>query len=210
MVNNEYFTWLIILHVCLMMPIFSFLISNVFKFNNSDIESLDLTCGSKHTLYLREDITDMEAAAKMFEQEDATLYEIKSDQNMYSYPLSNMFQRAEAKGYTPYCELKLDSVIEFYTTPEQSSNKQELGTQSQFVFRHCSENLKPEVSEVSFSSTASTLCSLSEPLESASAPKNVSPVNIGFEYCQCILPGLRLVQLLLIPELNPCAFILFF
>ncbi|KAI9111849.1 hypothetical protein K1719_017539 [Acacia pycnantha] len=35
-----------------------------------DIESLDLTCGSKHTLYLRVDIEDMEAAAKRIEQED--------------------------------------------------------------------------------------------------------------------------------------------
>ncbi|XP_061343061.1 lysine-specific demethylase JMJ13 isoform X2 [Gastrolobium bilobum] len=140
-----------------------------------DIESLDLICGSKHTLYLREDITDMEAAAKMFEQEDGILDEIrkqtKSDQNMYSYPLPNMFQRAEANGYSPYCELKLDSVIEFYTTPVLSANNQECGTQSQFVFRHCSENYKPEVSEVSFSA-ASTLCSLSEPLESSTSSKN--------------------------------------
>ncbi|XP_027360817.1 lysine-specific demethylase JMJ706-like isoform X2 [Abrus precatorius] len=144
-----------------------------------DVDSLDFICGSKHTLYLRDDIMDMEAAAKMFEHEDGILNEIskqtKSDQNMYSYPLSNMFQRAEANGYTPYCELKLDSVIEFYTTPEHSTNnnQQEYSTQTQSVFRHCSENHKPVVSEVSFSSAASTLCSLSEPLESTFGPKNV-------------------------------------
>lgn len=139
-----------------------------------DVKSLDFTCGSKHTLYLREDIGDMEAAAKMFEKEDRILDEIsnqsKSDQNMYSHPLSDMFQRAEANGYEPYCELKLDSIIEFYTTPEQSTNNQESGTQSPVFFRHCSENHKPEVSVVSFSA-ASTLCSLSEPLD-FSAPKN--------------------------------------
>lgn len=126
---------------------------------------------------------DMEAAAKMFEQEDGIPDEIlrqsQSDQNMYSYPLSNMFRKAEANGYTPYCELKLDSVVEFYTTSEQTTNKQECGTQSQFVFRHSLEYRIPEVSEVSFSSAASTLCSLSEPLETSSALKNVSPKN-GF------------------------------
>lgn len=140
-----------------------------------DVKSLDFICGSKHTLYLREDITDMEAAAKMFEQEDGILDEIskqsKSDQNMYSHPLSDMFQRAEANGYEPYCELKLDSMIEFYTTPGLSTNNPECGTQNQFVLGHCSEIPKPEVSDVSFSA-ASTLCSLSEPHDCSSAPKN--------------------------------------
>ncbi|KAK2427681.1 lysine-specific demethylase [Trifolium repens] len=140
-----------------------------------DVKSLDFTCGRKYTLYLREDIADMEAAAKMFEQEDGILDEIskqsKSDRDMYSYPLSDMFQRAEANGYEPYCELKLDSMIEFYTTPEQATNNQEYGTQSQFVLGPCSEVHTPEPSEISFSA-ASTLCSLSEPLDCSSAPKN--------------------------------------
>ncbi|KAK7309649.1 hypothetical protein RJT34_06548 [Clitoria ternatea] len=150
-----------------------------------DVDSLDFNCGSKHTLYLREDIMDMEAAARMFEKEEGIMYETsmqtKSDQNMYSYPLLNMFQRAEANGYTPYCELKLDSVIEFYTTPENSANNQEYSTQCQSAFGHYSENHKPVVSDVSFSSAASTLCSLSEPVESA--PRNQAEghtnINLG-------------------------------
>jgi hypothetical protein len=94
-----------------------------------------------------------------------------------------MFQRAEANGYEPYCELKLDSMIEFYTTPEQATNNQEYGTQSQFVLGPCSEVHTPEPSEISFSA-ASTLCSLSEPLDCSSAPKNVSFMNMNmvFEY----------------------------
>lgn len=168
---------------------FSFLMS--LNFDGSDVDFLNFNCGSKHTLYLREDIMDMEAAAKMFEHEDGILDEIrkqtKSDQNMYAYPLSNMFQRAEANGYTPYCELKLDSVVEFYATPEHSTNNQEYSSQYQSVFVHCSENQKPVVSEVSFSSATSTLCSLSESLESFSAPKNVSSLNIVFEYRHFIL-----------------------
>ncbi|KAL2348905.1 hypothetical protein Fmac_002905 [Flemingia macrophylla] len=153
-----------------------------------DVDSLDFICGGKHTLYLREDIMDMEAAAKMFEQEDEVLDEI-SDQNMYAYPLSNMFQRAKANGYAPYCELKLDSVIEFYTTPEHSTNNQECSTQSQYGLGHYSESHKPVVSEVSFSSGTSTLCSLSESHESFSAPKTAeghTSINFGiidFEMC---------------------------
>lgn len=147
-----------------------------------DVDSLDFECGSKqHTLYLREDLMDMEAAAKTFEQEDGILDEI-SDQNMYSYPLSNMFQRAKANGYTPFCELKHDSVIEFYATPEHSTNNQEYSTQNQSLLEPSSENHKPVVSEVSFSSATSTLCSRSESLESLSAPKNVEGhayINLG-------------------------------
>ncbi|XP_027913571.1 lysine-specific demethylase JMJ706 isoform X1 [Vigna unguiculata] len=148
-----------------------------------DVDSLDFTCGSKHTLNLREDIMDMEAAAKMFEQEDGISHEIRkqinSGQNMYAYPLSNMFQRAEANGYIPYCELKLDSVVEFYTTPEHSTNIQEYSTQNQSVFVHCSENQIPMVSDVSFSSATSTI---SESLESFSTPKNAeghTNINLG-------------------------------
>ncbi|KAE9613279.1 putative [histone H3]-lysine-36 demethylase [Lupinus albus] len=155
-----------------------------------DIESLDLTCGSKYTLYLREDISDLEAAAKIFEQVDGALDEIQSDHNLYSYPLSNMFQRAEAKGYTPYCELKLDSVIEFYASPEQPANNDECGTQSQSVNRDCSENLKPEV----------------EPLESSCTPKyamghaNSDFGTVDFEEFSGRLPNSRCES-----SLPPCS-----
>ncbi|KAK7386640.1 hypothetical protein VNO78_26974 [Psophocarpus tetragonolobus] len=120
-----------------------------------DIESLDFDCGTKHTLYLREDAPEMEAAAKRFEQEDGILNEIlkqmETDKNVYSYPLSNMFQMAEANGYTPYCEMKFDCVTSFYTTLKLPTNNQQFVIESQFVSR-------PEVS-----SAASALCSLSEP-----------------------------------------------
>ncbi|KAI4314516.1 hypothetical protein L6164_027418 [Bauhinia variegata] len=147
-----------------------------------DIEPLDFNCGNKHTLYLREDITDMEAAAKRFEQEngilDEILKQIKGDENMYTYPLLNMFQRAAADGYTPYCEIKGGTVTEFYSSPDQSTNNQEHHVpQSQFILRHSSEDLKSQVSEVPFSSAVSTLCSLSEPLEVSSAPKNEVHAN---------------------------------
>ncbi|XP_047173539.1 uncharacterized protein LOC124841333 isoform X2 [Vigna umbellata] len=80
----------------------------------------------------------MEAAAKRFEQEDGILKEIlkemKSEKNIYSCPLSNMFQMAEANGYTPYCEMKFDSIANFCTTSKLSTNNQE-HMRSQFVSR---------------------------------------------------------------------------
>lgn len=124
----------------------------------------------------------MEAAAKRFEQEDVILDEIikqtKADKNMYSYPLSNMFHRAEADGYTPYCEIKFDPVTEFNTRTNQSLNNQECAILSQLALRHCSESEyhKLEVSKIPYFSATSTLCSLSDPLKISFAPKNVSPV----------------------------------
>ncbi|BAT75153.1 hypothetical protein VIGAN_01296800 [Vigna angularis var. angularis] len=135
-----------------------------------DVESLDFTCGTKRTLYLREDTPDMEAAAKRFEQEDGILKEIlkemKSEKNIYSCPLSNMFQMAEANGYTPYCEMKFDSIANFCTTSKLSINNQE-HMRSQFVSR-------PEVS-----SASSTLCSLSKPPEISAS--NIDEVNANFK-----------------------------
>ncbi|XP_028805975.1 lysine-specific demethylase JMJ706 [Neltuma alba] len=140
-----------------------------------DVKALGFACGSQHTLYVREDISDLEAAAKRFEQEggivDEILKQTKGDNNMYSYPLSNMFQRAEANGYTPYCEIEFDPVIEHYLTPDQATSNPELNLQSQLFSRHCPD-LRPEVYEASFSSAASTLCSISEPINRSSALNN--------------------------------------
>lgn len=128
----------------------------------------------------------MEAAAKRFEQEDGIVVEIleqtKGDNNMYAYPFSRMFQRAEANGYAPYCEMEFDSVVEHYSTPDQATINRQNDLQSQPLLKHCSDP-KPEVGEVSFSSVASTLCSLSEPTESTCGSKYVSLGHTPFKYC---------------------------
>ncbi|KAJ7953409.1 Lysine-specific demethylase [Quillaja saponaria] len=150
-----------------------------------DIKSLDFTCGSKYNLYMRDDISQMEAVAKRFEQEEGILEEIqnqaKSDGNIYSHPLSTMFQRAEENGYSPYCEIKFESIDELCMTSDQSQNRDPI-SHSQSILRSCSEDLRPEVSEVSLSCAASTLCSFSETLISSSATKNVqeqADFNLG-------------------------------
>ncbi|XP_054810000.1 lysine-specific demethylase JMJ13 [Prosopis cineraria] len=165
-----------------------------------DVESLDFCCGRKPILYLREDIEDMEAAAKRFEQEDgildAIMKQIKADNNMYSYPLKNMFQRAEADGYTPYCEIKFDPGTESYSGSDQLINIQERAIQNQWPLRHRSgsEYHKPEVSDVSFVSAASALFSLSDPLEcSATTENDDRRANLGLvnfeEVCERVSPS---------------------
>lgn len=117
----------------------------------------------------------MEAAAKRFEQEDGILDEIikqiKADNNMYSYPLSNMFQKAEADGYTPYCEIKLHRDIESYSGSDQLMDIQECAIQSQCTSMLCSEleDKVSEVSDVTFVSASPALCSISDPFQSYSS-----------------------------------------
>ncbi|XP_016488566.2 lysine-specific demethylase JMJ13 [Nicotiana tabacum] len=75
-----------------------------------DPRSLNFPCGSSRTLCLREDILDMENAARQFEQDKVVLHEVqqryrKTDD--FSL-LLNMFPRAEEDGYVPYCEINFE------------------------------------------------------------------------------------------------------
>nr|6IP0_A Chain A, Transcription factor jumonji (Jmj) family protein [Arabidopsis thaliana]6IP4_A Chain A, Arabidopsis JMJ13 [Arabidopsis thaliana] len=53
-----------------------------------DVKKLDLPCGTTHTLYLRDNIEDMEAAAMKFEKEDGVSDLITTDEDLYKYPSS--------------------------------------------------------------------------------------------------------------------------
>ncbi|KAE8716237.1 JMJ706 protein [Hibiscus syriacus] len=76
-----------------------------------DIKSLDFPCGSDYGLFLRDDVGEMEAAAKKFEQDDAISKEIEQqDENgdgLYLYPQSNKLQTDVEDGYFPYCEINV-------------------------------------------------------------------------------------------------------
>lgn len=147
-----------------------------------DFKSLDFPCGRNHTLFLREDISAMEAAAKRFEKEDGVLEKIqrqaRSGDDLYSYPSSNKFLGVLEDGYSPYCEINFQfNTMTAATTRYQSQDL----TQSTFI---CGmENLRPEVSETSVSCSASALCSSGELIESSSAAnskvKGCGDFNIG-------------------------------
>ncbi|XP_022963867.1 lysine-specific demethylase JMJ706-like isoform X2 [Cucurbita moschata] len=90
-----------------------------------DFDSINFSCGRNHTLVLREDISEMETAARKFEKEGRILEEMlertKSNQDLYSYPLSNLFQKAEEEGYNAYCSVtfrlnpELEEVVGSYS-----------------------------------------------------------------------------------------------
>ncbi|XP_059444192.1 lysine-specific demethylase JMJ13 isoform X1 [Corylus avellana] len=149
-----------------------------------DIESLDFSCGSNFTLFLGEDISEMEAAAKKFEQEGGILEEIhrqaRNGDNLYSPCFSYMFQRAEENGYSPYCEIKFELNPRLSVTTQDLSQEVECVADSLLVLSSAKENMRSEVSEASVSYAASTLSSSVEPLESYSVPNNVIKGNANF------------------------------
>ncbi|XP_075641806.1 lysine-specific demethylase JMJ13 isoform X1 [Castanea sativa] len=149
-----------------------------------DIESLDFSCGSNHTLFLREDISEMEAAAKKFEQDGGILGEIhrqaRSGDNFYSYPLSDMFQKAEADGYSPYCEIVFEVNPELSVTTQDHLQDLECVADSQPMLSFGKESIRSETSEVSLSGTVPTNSSSVEPFEISPVPKNQVKRNANF------------------------------
>ncbi|XP_062026657.1 lysine-specific demethylase JMJ13 isoform X1 [Rosa rugosa] len=136
-----------------------------------DVRSLDLSCQSNPTLFLREEIAEMEAAASKFEEEAEVIEEIQGQgengDDLYSYPLI-LSPIAEEKGYSPYCNIKFELNPELPGTTEITGTTLAQSQEPAALGSHTS----PAVSEGSISCIASTLCSLSEPLESLYAPNN--------------------------------------
>ncbi|XVF11095.1 hypothetical protein REPUB_Repub07fG0239900 [Reevesia pubescens] len=136
-----------------------------------DIKSLDFPCGSYHGLFLRDDVAEMEAAVKKFEQEDAILKEIErqaeNGDDSYSYPLSNKFQTDVEDGYFPYCEIDvvLNPEIAGITTSQPLENSQPS------MSSHDTGNFQSELTDADSSFAASTLCSFLKQV--GSSPNNV-------------------------------------
>ncbi|XP_065879943.1 lysine-specific demethylase JMJ13 isoform X2 [Euphorbia lathyris] len=133
-----------------------------------DIKSLD-TCGRNYTLFLREDISTMEAAAKIFEKEDEIIEEIKrqakTGDDLYSYQSSNMFPTVLEDGYTPYCEIHFDcNTVSSATFHDQSHDLNQTAVTCK------AQNPRPEGSGTS----TSTLCSSEELIEHSSETNNIS------------------------------------
>ncbi|KAG8382522.1 hypothetical protein BUALT_Bualt05G0086200 [Buddleja alternifolia] len=75
-----------------------------------DIKSLNLPCGSMLTLSVRDNILNLEAAAKQFEQEEYILHEVEQHlRNGDDFLLlSSIFSGAENDGYNPYCKIPFE------------------------------------------------------------------------------------------------------
>nr|GMD96144.1 lysine-specific demethylase JMJ706-like [Ipomoea batatas] len=94
--------------------------------------SLELPCGSNRTLCLREDILDMEDAAKKFEHEELVLYEVQKlhKKSEDFYLLSNLFPKVEDNDYVPYCDLNLELPGEIESELERTVCKTLLSMES--------------------------------------------------------------------------------
>ncbi|KAJ0252746.1 Uncharacterized protein HA466_0118930 [Hirschfeldia incana] len=73
-----------------------------------DVKTIDLPCGKTRTLFLRDNIDVLEAAAKKFEEEDGVLYMSTSDEDLYAYPSSIKLAAAKEDGYSRYSTIYFD------------------------------------------------------------------------------------------------------
>ncbi|KAH9687427.1 transcription factor jumonji (Jmj) family protein / zinc finger (C5HC2 type) family protein [Citrus sinensis] len=151
-----------------------------------DIESLDFSCGSTYTLFLRDDIAEMEAAAKKFEQEEGILKEVQQkaeSDDLYSYPFSKMFHSVREDGYSPYCEINMELNHKPAAKTWNRSGKSEYSCHIQPILNQEAANFRSEHAETSVSDAASTICSFVKPIESSSTANNdvrwQSKFNLG-------------------------------
>lgn len=139
-----------------------------------EIKSIDFPCGRNHTLCLREDIHNMEAAAKKFELEDDIL--CKAQQQCANgddlFLVLNNLPTAEQDGYAPYCKINLYPNQEIAETQDLIQHLEYTSYREPFV-SNGDENIGIEASDASLASAASTLCSFLEAVENDSTLINV-------------------------------------
>lgn len=147
--------------------------------SNTDVQSLDLSCGSNYAICLREDISEMEVSARKFEKEAEILEEVnrqaRNGNDLYFYELSKLSKRVD-DGYSPYCEIKFKLNCDLRASVTATEDR----------LQELTRSLSPEVSETT-SCVASTLCSLAEPL-GGSTRATVRNSSLQIVAILCILP----------------------
>ncbi|KAK6934954.1 JmjN domain [Dillenia turbinata] len=139
------------------------------------VKLLNFPCGSIPVLCVRNDLSELEAAAKRFEQDDLILQEInkksKDGDNLFCAP--NTIPLAEEDGYVPYCEIKFEGGPENSSPVQDQPQNMELSSISQPLFVTGTENFATEVSEASVSFSASISSPLLGQVESSFSNKDV-------------------------------------
>lgn len=138
----------------------------------AEIKSLDLPCGGNFTLFLRQDVSDMEAASKRFEHDESILSEAQQ-QCRSGDDLSillKMFPTAEEDGYTLYCPTNFDLSPQIAKSDDQIQQP-EFGSHSQRMSCAGAEKCKAEGLDTSLSHAAQTICQ---------AEKLLIPNNVRF------------------------------
>lgn len=115
----------------------------------------------------------MESAAQKFEQECGG--QTNYVEELYSYPLLNLFKGADSDGYTPYCEIEVQLDSEFTAAAAAICRlgENECVSSSQPTQSCITENHRPEPSDLSLSCEASTLCSVVDYNETLSTTSHV-------------------------------------
>ncbi|KAF2600951.1 hypothetical protein F2Q68_00010979, partial [Brassica cretica] len=80
------------------------------------VKKLDLPCGTTRTLFLRDNIEALEAAAKKFEKEEGVSDMFTTDEELYTYPSSITLAAAKEDGYSPYSTIYFDFNTELEMT----------------------------------------------------------------------------------------------
>lgn len=141
-----------------------------------DPKLLALPCTKSQTLFLREDILDMESAAEKFEQEEDIIFDVQQHCRHGDdfVLLSSIFSTVDTKGYVPYSEITF-GLNE--ASPRISNRSKEPADISSSRRMLCTEkgNLISNVSGAPVSHTvpSSTFSSEMEAVESISRFDNV-------------------------------------
>lgn len=177
---------------------YSLLICNcvlIFCFLGSDPKILGLPCTKSPTLFLREDILDLESAAQKFEQEEDILDAVQQHfRNGDDFILlSSIFPNADRKAYIPYSQIECGSseasprnTCQLQEAALTSPNQPTTGMQKGNFTSHISESL------VSCTSS-STLGPFMEAAENTTCLDNVkllpvfSTIFVPFHFCQIML-----------------------
>ncbi|KAG5540182.1 hypothetical protein RHGRI_020421 [Rhododendron griersonianum] len=145
-----------------------------------EIKSLDLPCGGNFTLFLRQDVSDMEAASKRFEHDESILSEAQQ-QCRSGDDLSillNMFPTAEEDGYTLYCPTNFDLSPQIAKSDDQIQQP-EFGSHSQHMSCAGAEKCKAEGLDTSLSHAAQTICPAKKLLIPINQVQNHASLGLG-------------------------------
>lgn len=139
---------------------------------NAEIKSLDLPCGGNLTLFLRQDIADLEAVSRGFEHEETTFSEAQQQRRSGDdlSILMKMFPTAEEDGYSPYCPTNFDLSPKIAKSDHQI-HQPESRSHSQHMLCVGAENCRAVGSDTSLSHAAPTI---------RSAEKVLIPNNVRF------------------------------
>ncbi|KAK9698993.1 hypothetical protein RND81_08G146200 [Saponaria officinalis] len=116
-----------------------------------ELSSVVFPCGGSCSLVVRQDLSELEAAARDFEKDDAIMEELKRfTGNEDSQLLSTLFP-IKTDEYFPYCDIKIELQHDVNNTLDQSHSNHPFTTHG--------TKTAANISDTSLSSAASTLCS---------------------------------------------------